>query len=246
MLKLIQLNIFIACLSISTTISGQTVLMQEKTNAYDFKMPKAGPNFRHFAHLYIGFGSFIPDNKEYEVKTGLGATTSLEFGWRYKLKLTNWLAAGTGINYINDIFDIKQVEKKFIPDTLMHSKEKLRFNNLGSEFYIRFNFGKRGNIVGRFVDLGAYANWAFKVKQMYVDKVDQNLPQRATSQRVILYHLDYIERFNYGLKARIGLNRIVFTGFYRMSDLFSADFKAEVGEYYLPRLSVGIELGLFK
>jgi hypothetical protein len=227
-------------------INGQTVLMEEKINAYDFKLPTKGPNFRHFNHLYIGFGFFIPDANAMEVKTKPASTTSFEFGWRYKLKLTNWFALGAGISYKNDIFDIKQIENKIIPDSVSHTKEKLRFNYLGSEAYIRFNFGKRGNIVGRFIDFGAYANWAFRVKHMMIDKVDENVPHRAGSQRVILYKLDYIEKFCYGLKARIGSNRLVLTADYRMSELFTDDYKAEVGNYYLPKFAVGFEFGLHK
>jgi hypothetical protein len=246
MMYLNKIILFLICVIFSQSISSQTVLLEEKIGAYDFKPPSKGPNFRHFSHLYIGFGFYIPDGKDYEVKTKPGSTTSLEFGWRYKLKLTNWLAIGSGINYVNNIFDIKQIDNKIVPNNILHTKEKLRFNNAGSELYLRFNFGKRGNIVGRFVDFGAYGNWAFKVKHMFVDKAENQSVYGAGSQRVILYNLNYIERFDYGLKTRIGFNRYVLTAFYRMSDLFTSDYKAEVGDYYLPKLSVGLELGLHK
>jgi len=246
MLKLTKTIIFVISLLFSQYIHSQTVLLEEKINAYDFKLPSSGPNFRHFSHLYFGFAFFIPEGKVMEVKTKPGSTTSLEFGWRYKLKLTNWLSIGSGLNYVNDIYDIKQNNDKLIPDTVLHTKEKLRFNYIGSEFFIRFNFGKRGNIIGRFVDIGAYANYAFKVKHMFVDKVDGNIPHRAGSQRVILYKLDYIEKFDYGVKGRIGVNRFVVTANYRLSYLFTDSYKAEVGDYYLPKFNLGIEIGLHK
>lgn len=246
MLNIKRIFILQAFIIICQTAFGQTVLLHEKISAYDFKLPGKGPNYRHFSHLFIGFGFFIPDGDPFEVETKPGSTTALEFGWRYKLKLTNWLAIGSGVNYINEIFDIKQIEEKVVPTAILHSKEKLRFNNVGSEFFLRFNFGKRGNIIGKFVDLGTYANWAFKVKHMYQDKSNSQLPYQAESVRVILYNLKYVERFNYGLKARIGVNRYVVTGSYRLNELLTEDYKNIVGDYYLPRLSIGLEIGLHK
>jgi hypothetical protein len=231
---------------ITEIISGQTVLLQEKVSDIDFRIPSHGPNYRHFGHLFFGFGLYIPDGGSYEVETKTGSTTSLEFGWRYKLKITNWLAVGTSVNYLNDIFDIKQVDGKIVPTDIQHSKEKLRFNSVGSELYLRFNFGKRGNIIGKFVDVGAYWNWAFKVKHMYQDKGNIQLPYMAGSERVILYQLSYVEPFNYGVKARIGINRYVITASYRMNDLFTQEYRNDVGEYYLPKLAVGLEVGLFR
>jgi hypothetical protein len=220
--------------------------MEEKISTYDFKLPTKGPNFRHFSHMLIGINFIIPEGKGFEVKTIPGASTSFKVGWRYKFKITNWLATGTGVNYTNDIFDIKQVVNKIIPNEIQHSREKLKFNHAGTEFYLRFNFGKRGNIIGRFVDLGGYANWAFKVKHLCIDKAEGQAQYRAGSQRITFQDLDYIEKFNYGLITRIGLNRYVLSANYRLSELFNNSFRAEVGEYFLPKLSIGLEVGLHK
>jgi hypothetical protein len=246
MLKINKVLIFLVCIIVSQSIAGQTVLLEEKINTYDFKLPKKGPNFRHFSHLYIGAGLFIPEGKELEVKIKPGTSISFQFGWRYKLKLTNWLAIGSGVNYTNDIFDIKQGEDKIIPNDIQHSREKFKFNNVGSEFYFRFNFGKRGNIIGRFIDFGAYANWTFRVKHIYIDKAESIPPYRAGTQKVVFHNLNYVEKFNYGLKARIGLNRYVLSANYRLTELFTNEYRAEVGAYFLPKISVGLEMGLHK
>jgi hypothetical protein len=226
---------------------GQTVLLHERISDYDFKMPKRGPNFRHFTHLYLGLAFYVPANDDNEIETKPGSSTMFSVGWRYKYKLTNWLAFGTGINYTNDVFNLLQNDEKVVPNSTQHDKEKLRFNNLGPDAFIRFNFGKRGNVVGRFVDLGAYFNWAFRVKHMFQDKIDNaSQPMQAGKERVILSELNYVETFNYGLRGRIGLNRFVLTATYRMNELLTQEFRDEVGDFYFPRLNIGLEIGLHK
>ena len=246
MQKLLKTLLLILIILISKTVSGQTILLQEKVKDIDFKVPSQGPNYRHFGHLFLGFGFYIPEGGVYEIDTKATSTTSLELGWRYKLKLTNWLAIGTGIAYINDIFDIEQVDDKVVPTNIKHDKEKLRFNNVGTELYMRFNFGKRGNIIGRFLDIGTYWNWAFKVKHMYQDKGSNQPPYMAGLERVILNKLSYVEPFNYGVKARFGINRYVITASYRLNDLLTEEYRTATGEYYFPKLAVGLELGLFR
>ena len=234
-------------LTICCFANAQTVLLHEKISEYDFKTPKRGPNFRHFTHMYLGFAFFIPNNERTEIDTKPGSTTTLSVGWRYKYKITKWLAIGGGLNYANDVFNLVQDENKVVPNNIQHEREKLRFNNLGPDAFLRFNFGKRGNVVGRFVDIGAYFSWSFKVKHMYQDKTDKNIPpNQAGKQRVILSDLKYVEPFHYGLKGRIGLNRFVFTASYRMSELLTQEYREEVGEMFFPKLNVGLEIGLHK
>ncbi|NJO90881.1 MAG: hypothetical protein HC831_19405, partial [Chloroflexia bacterium] len=192
---------------------GQTVLLHERISDYDFKMPKRGPNFRHFTHLCLGLAFYVPSNEDNEIETKPVSTT-FSIGWRYKYKLTSWLAFGAGINYTNDVFNLLQNDEKVVPNSIQHDKEKLRFNNLGPDAFIRFNFGKRGNVVGRFVDLGAYFNWSFRVKHMFQDKVDNtSQPMQAGKERVILSELNYVEKFHYGFRGRIGLNLFCFNSF---------------------------------
>ncbi len=247
MINIKRVSLLLYSIFLCELFFGQTVLLHESIRDYDFKMPKDGPNFRHFNHFYVGYAFFIPLQKENEIEIKAGTSAILSVGWRYKFKITNWLAIGAGINYTNEIYNIKQIETKAVPDTILHSKEKLRFNNFGPDAYIRFNFGKRGNIIGRFIDLGAYCNWPFSVEHMYEDNLDRNTSaNRAGVERVILSKLNYIERFQYGFKARIGLNRFVLTGTYRLNELLTEDYKKEVGNYIFPQLALGIEIGLHK
>jgi len=60
--------------------------------------------------------------------------------------------------------------------------------------------------------------------------------------RLSTTQLKYVENFSYGLLARIGVSRYALTAQYRLSDIFKSSYAMPE----LPRLIVGIEVGLFK
>jgi len=230
------------------TVQGfsQTVLLHEDVSKLDFKMPSGGPNYKHFHQLYLNYLFIIPMNDAMEVETEGGKSGIFTVGWRYKRKLSEWFSLGTGLSYANSQYSIKQTNDKEIPNDILHKKEKLKYNNINSEFYIRFNFGKRGNIIGKFIDLGAYGGYSVTVKHFYMDEADKNSPPYAGKIKVNERDLNYVNHLNYGLQFRMGINRWVITANYRLSDLLDDDYKANIGDYYFPRLAVGLEVGLHK
>ncbi len=236
--------LFLIILLIGKFATAQTVLMHEKISDYDFDVPKRGPNFRHFTHLAIGLGFYIPDEDAKQIDCVYGASTSFSVGYRYKYKITNFFAIGATLSYTNDIFSIQQNSQKQFPNKILHKREKLRFNSLGPGVFMRFNIGKRGNVIGRFLDLGTYYNWVFIAKHVYRDRLSNNnlLAQGAGKQKVVLSDLDYIKRFHYGIKCRVGINRFVINASYRLSELLNEKYKP----LFLPRLNIGIEIGLHR
>lgn len=226
---------------------SQTVLLHEDVSKLDVKMPTNGPNFKHFHQLYLDYGFFIPSDDVLEVETDFWRSYIFVAGWRYKRKIAEWFAVGTGLSYSYVTYYLIQGEHKQIPNSIAHDKEKLKFNNAGTEVYMRFNFGKRGNIIGKFVDIGAYGEYAFSVKHFYQDKQDKNQPPYYSAvKKVDETKLGYVNKLNYGLRARIGVNRWVITASYRINNILTDDFKAIVGEYSFPKINVGLEIGLHK
>ncbi len=241
-----QLLVIIISL-IQFTVYSQTVLLQEDVSKLDFQMPTNGPNYKNFHQLYFNYSFYVPlgDVQEVEINSWKSATFSI--GWRYKRKLTNWFAVGTGISYSNSAFSIKQNDFKEVPNNIQHEEEKLKFNNVNLELYTRINFGKRGNVIGKFIDIGAYAEYAFSVKHFYMDNSDKNTPPYYSGTiEVNQKDLNYIQKFNYGLKTRLGMNRWVIIASYRLSNLLTDDYKDIVGDYFFARFAVGVELGLHK
>ncbi len=239
--------LFILFIFFSVNIFSQTVLLHEDVRKLDFQMPSSGPNYKNFHQLYLNYLFVIPMNDDTEIETNAGKSGIFTIGWRYKRKLSEWFAWGTGLSYANAQYSIKQYAGKQIPNDILHDKEKLKYNNLNLEFYIRFNFGKRGNIIGKFIDMGAYGGYAVSVKHFYEDKADKNSPPAYAGKiKVNEKELNYVNNLNYGLTARMGVNRWVISASYRLSDLLNDDYKALVGDFYFPRLAVGIEIGLHK
>jgi len=237
----------VTILLLQFTIYSQTVLLHEDISKLDFQMPSNGPNYKHFHQLYLNFGFYIPLGDAQEVETNLWKSVAFSVGWRYKRKLASWFAVGTGLSFTNSYFSIKQNSNKLVPNNILHSEEKLKLNNINIELYTRFNFGKRGNVIGKFIDIGGYMEYAFLIKHYYRDNFDKNSPPYYSGvKEVDQKNLSYVKKFNYGLKARLGVNRWVLTASYRLSDLLTDDYKNTVGEYFFPKLMVGVEIGLHK
>lgn len=213
--------------------NAQMVLLEEDVAA-DTVAPTTGPNRTNFGHFYLSYGVPIAD-----VHTGadiyIGRSFDFDFGYRYKRKLSRHYALGFEVFYKVQDFNLKQDSGKIVPDTILHDKERLRFNNLGIGIYNRFNFGKRGDVVGNFIDIGVYGSWAYRLANITKDE----LPN-GNKVRTKITKLDYYEPINYGVVARIGFNRYVFYGTYRLSNLF----KASSNYPELPFISAGIQIGL--
>jgi hypothetical protein len=237
---LLFLGLFIGSVS---TLSAQKVVLAEDLTK-DSIPQKFGPNRTHFRHLYVGYG-FVAgpsENKGSAVK--YGESHEWQIGYRYKYKVGNVYALGFDLAFNPQTFFLKQSKDKTLPNAATHEKEKLKFTNIGLGLYNRINFGKRGNYVGNFIDLGVYGNWLAFSRHIYKDEMPD--PKLTGSERVVVRHKDltYVEDFNYGLLARLGFNRYVFYGNYRLSDLFDPDYTFKYAE--LPRVAVGLQISLHK
>lgn len=199
------------------------------------------PNSRNFSHFYLGYGFMIgqPDGDGAEVRNF--GSSSFHIGLRYKRKFSETLAAGLGVEYYNYWYDIKQNEKKILPNRKIHDKEKLKFNSFIGEGFFRINLSRKGNLMGKFVDLGGFAGYMYKSKHYTYDQHEIANEAGGSSKETYNNNLVFTEDLLYGVVAKIGLGHFVFFGKYRLSDSFN-----ENGELFpdLPKLNVGLEIGL--
>ena len=221
--------------SIAITGFSQTVLLHEDVK--DTVLGKRGPNLKNFSHFYFGIGFIAgkPDSTGSDINSL--RSVNVVFGYRYKLKICNFYSIGYDIAYNSYSYFLKQNSTKITPDTVLHEKEKLNFGNLGLSLYMRFNFGRRGNHIGKFVDIGGYGDWTFNAVNFTKDK---NSNGNIVKSRISNLH--YFNSTNYGLMARIGFNRYVIYGNYRLSDIF----KSSCNFSELPRLTIGLQIGFHK
>jgi hypothetical protein len=223
----------IALLTLS--VKAQDVLLSENVKA-DSLIPTKGPNLKNYSHLYFGVDfPFRTGDEENVIKQGLSSGYSI--GYRYKRKLTGFLALGLDAS-VN--FRDYQIREEFITgetEGMINYRENLHFSSLNGAGYIRINVGRRGNSLGNYLDIGAFGGWNMTKKHKSAFKNSENEKVKTTISR-----LNYIETFTYGLNARLGAGRYAITASYRLSDYI----KTKNIYPELPRLTAGFEIGLFK
>jgi hypothetical protein len=107
------------------------------------------------------------------------------------------------------------------------------FHQVRGLYFIRFNYDRRGNRIGRYFDLGVYGdlNVSHQVFTRFKNP-DQSVTRSYTSR------LKYYNRIGYGVQFRAGFNRVAFYAQYRLSDFFYPSKNLPE----LPRIMAGIEL----
>jgi len=222
-------------LSISLGVFSQDILLQQNVKA-DTIRPSYGPNLKNFFHGYIGIGFPIYTNEDVNY-TKAGSSAAFDLGLRYKRRITNYLAAGMELGINATSYKLKQTDPKTIPDTVVNDREKFRISSLTSSAYVRINVGRRGNYIGNYLDMGAYGGWNFQKKHKTTNGNEEGEKVRLSTTQ-----LKYIQNFSYGFLARIGIGRYAIAAHYRLSDIFETSYTMPE----LPRLIVGVEVGLFR
>ena len=247
--KLIKAVVLLAFLS--GEIFAQDILLEQDVNA-DTAVSDIGPNKKKFWHGYIGLGFPVsPDSAGSRINYG----KSFEFtmGTRFKWRVNNWYALGLDMAYHLNAYNLKQKPGagKVLPNDSIHDKERLKLHHLGLGFYNRFNFGKRGNHIGNFVDVGIRFDVPFVRSHVTVDKLQLAGSNNGRKIKTKTTDLRFIEDYNYSGYFRLGFNKFVITASYRLTPLFIKDpnlyakYNNGLSQYPdLPVLNVGVEIGL--
>lgn len=201
-----------------------------------------GPNLRHYGQFYIGGGMIADYDEETGTEIKFWRSSNFVFGYRYKLKLLSFYALGLDLNFNQHQYfmegDAENPYDALNPLTFDSDEKKLILTNnaLALEVYQRINIGRRGNSLGKYLDLGVSGQWNHTVKETIKKEFtdEQNFYGKSLEVR---RQLDYIEAFQYDLTARIGINQFVLYGKYRMTDFFNDKFVMPE----LPRLSLGVQ-----
>jgi hypothetical protein len=146
-----------------------------------------------------------------------------------------WYALGYELEYRLSNFRYSKIHD----NQPLHDKDRLLTHSLALSCFQRFNFDKRGNYIGKFMDMGIYSELPFSKSNILIDNIDT---LSSGQQKLILTHLKFMNSINYGVLARVGFNRVVLFATYRLSDIFKASFN----RMDLPRLSAGLQIGIHK
>lgn len=223
---LIILLVFLCCAS----VQAQKVLLSQDV-LQDTVVPKKGPNRKSFSHLYVGYGLIFGD--EGNLKTKQPGTSDFRIGYRLKRKVSESFSFGGEVSYIKN---------SFRPKNNPAGIEKVKFivNRAEAGLYLRLNYGKRGDKIGNFIDIGGSGGWIFKSALIQTDKKPVSTFINANTLQTKYTGLSFIEDLSYSGLIRIGFGRYVFYGEYRISDVIAPAYSRDD----LPRITAGIQIGL--
>ena len=236
----------------SVTVARAQKVLLEQDVARDTIKSSFGQNLKYFGHFYGGFGLAASAAEAKSSAVEYPASHEFVFGYRFKYRVGQVYALGFETSVSSQTFKIKQQSGKTLPTTMLFDEEKFRFTNLGLGVYQRFNWGKRGNHVGKFIDLGVFGNWMPVKVHIYEDDNIFGVAGPLSGVKMVKVRetgLKYIADTNYGVNARLGFNRYVFYANYRLSDFFNTGYAymqegVNVFDFAeLPRLSVGFQIG---
>lgn len=221
-------NLFIlAALVCSTGANAQSVLMEQDVNQ-DTIIPEKGPNRKHFSSVYLS-GGFIFGPQSPDTSIMMDGMKSWEFryGFYNKLRLTNWYSV---------VFDVAYHRQAFYTETEsdITKYDKLIVNNVSAGIMNRFNFGKRGNRVGNYLELGVSSDFAFMVRKKTLTTLDAD-NDHFKSLKQTWNNPDYVNDLNYYGDVRLGFNHYVLYGRYRLSELLNENAKGA----QMPLVSAG-------
>lgn len=223
-------------LLIFSSLSGlhaQTVVL-EIEEPTDTTTSVFGPNRQHFVHSFFSLGFPVGEQNE-GGRIELINSTIAQFGMRYKLRFNDYISTGLELSYKSSNYRLKQEESKRVPDSIQHDKENLVLAILEGGAFLRFNFGKRGDFMGRFIDLGA--SYDVRLGTQHITKDD--LPT-GELQEVILRKLRYLNNGYSNAFVRLGFNRLIFNFEYRLTNIFKPEFSYPE----FPPYTIGLQLGL--
>ncbi len=194
-----------------------------------------GPNQANYMHYYFGIG-ILPMTGQAGGLIMPFSSSDLVTGILYKRKWSEVFSSGFGVAYHNQSFRLQQTTNKVLPDTILNEKESLLASSLQAEIYQRFNFGKRGDIIGAFLDLGAGANFFVRMQHETVNTNSNGVVVTVNEKKLLYNQKNYFH-----LLARLGYNRWILYAQYRLNPLISLSS----GLPKLPPLSIGIQIGFY-
>ncbi|MBC6607973.1 hypothetical protein H8B13_14195 [Hymenobacter sp. BT188] len=243
-MKLLRLLTVAACAT--TWLMGipaaqaQSVLLRGNVAA-DTLRSDTGPNRTFFSHFYLGYAAVVGKFDGPGAELRYGRSGEMFVGMRQKYRLSQTAAVGLDLRYARLVYHLAQNDQKFLPTPDQHQRETIALPQAQAEVYGRLNIGRRGNVVGRYLDLTGWGGWIISSAHHYVDKPG---PNGAGLIEVTERKLNYINRWSYGVGARLGSGRYAVVTRYRLADSFKD--LADAPRYpEFPRLVIGLELGLF-
>lgn len=190
----------------------------------------------------LQYGLFLQaDNTFNKYRSG-----NFAFSIFYLHKIAKWYSYGVDFSFNLSSFQItkKQADKTF-PDTIVHNSENISISSLGIELFQRFNFFNkhRGKVFGKYIDMGIYGNIHLSSFYYYRNTYNRSVSNFFTKQNDVYFRSpDFLNRYDYGVIARIGMNWFSVFAKYRLSELMKPTYQKNYNYPELPNLTVGVKI----
>ncbi len=228
--------ILVAFAMVTGSLSAQTLIFEEKGWAADTTLKRGENTYTHPYFTVYGMGDYFI-NQNFSI----GGSIGFDFGLRHIREFGNRYAMGGAFSV--DIASHRVADTDLgmfkTQDNLV--KENLELTHLHLEYFNRFTFGKSGDRIGNFLDLGIRG-----YRTVGADVFAEYDPGRYTSTAEIrAKNVNFVYRWHYGLTARLGFNKFVVTGAMRLSESLKSNAPYLTGAE-LPKYSLGFQIGLHK
>lgn len=215
---------------------AQRVLLREDV-ADDTIRTTFGPNRAYYNHAYLSYGLVAGPAERAGAEVRYGRSAEVQLGVRNKWRVARQVALGLDLRYARPVYYLAQNAQKVVPNAAQHRREYLALPQLQTEAFLRLNYGRRGNAIGRYVDLLGWGGWVISSVHHYEDAPAAGAKKVDVAER----GLAYVNRWTYGTGLRLGSSRYALVGRYRLSDVFRPAYRAQYPE--LPRWVLGLEVG---
>ncbi len=214
-----KLMLLLVLLLISAgSISAQGPLMN-RTVAKDTAMGNRGPNLKKYRHWFVNVGFLIPHSNNHYLKYGL--SNEIGFGFRTKRKIAEHYAIGLDFAYQYRNYNLKKFINYPGVDSLNVTKERFVQRGIQMGLYQRINYGRRGNFLGKYIDLVIWGEVPFWNLHSYRFSSPESQKMFGKNGKIVLRNFEWDETFLYGVQLRIGFNKSIIYGNYRFSQMFS-------------------------
>jgi hypothetical protein len=221
-------------------LRAQEVLLSEVVED-SVKEQSFGANQQHYIHTYYGFGT-APMLDNGATAKQLSGTFRFEVGVRYKYKVSNHFAVGSDLYFATAAMYMDTDQ----PASLAFKSEYYSINSWGLSLYTRFNFGKRGNTLGTYLDLIGFGELNPGRYYSYTMETDasDNLIGHSSEKQVMYSKLDFLSKSTAGAGVRVGHKGISLVALYRLTDLLDVQAApVGLGQGEFPPLTLMLEIG---
>ena len=199
-----------------------------------------GPNLANYDAMIYGFGFYGGPTDSSGSNINPAKSFYINYGGRHKYKITT--AYNIGIDYFLSYrnFNIAQTNTKVIGGNVEHKKERYSQITIQLGLFNRFNLSKRGNHLGKYIDL--FVNGIYSPFNRYYifDKTNSTTGSRYSKQ--VFSKLEFASKLFAEVGLRYGISFFQVQATYRPLSMFKKSNLYPFPE--LPRFGIGLMIDI--